>query len=76
MYPIRVKLRCRYPDPAIARNLHGSLEPDNEGYINSWVEGDTIIAEVEAGSILSMRATLDDFLACLGTAEKVMFVEK
>lgn len=71
-YYVRAEVRCEYATGEDACIVHASLEPDNEGYIQSAVEGNTITARAESEGILTMRSTLDDLLACLDTSERVM----
>ena len=69
---VRVKLIFSYPDPVLAKKLLDSIAPDNGDYIDSRVEGNTIISEARGESILRIRSTLDDLLACLATSERVI----
>jgi tRNA threonylcarbamoyladenosine modification (KEOPS) complex Pcc1 subunit len=55
-----------------AERVHKSVELDNEGYLNAKVEGSTISAEIEADSLKSLLHTLDDFLACVGVADRIV----
>jgi len=67
-----VTLRSEYPSHEIATKINDSLSPDNDGFVKSSVEGNVLVCEAEADSILSLRATLDDLLACLDTSERVL----
>ncbi len=69
---ISVKLSFTMRDRKTAEALFRSLEPDNGDYIRSRVEGKELISEAESDSILSLCATLNDFLACFHSAEKVI----
>jgi len=48
-----------------------ALEPDNEGFVRTRLDGGMLLAEAEARSIPALLHTLDDYLACLGIAEIV-----
>ncbi len=65
-------LTCSYSDPVLAEKLYKTLIPDNGEYISTQVRGSDLVSECSSDSILSLRSTLDDFLACLGTAERVI----
>ena len=67
-----VTLKSEYPTKEIAEKINDSLSPDNDGFVKSSVEGNVLICEAEADSILSLRATLDDLLACLDTSERIL----
>ncbi len=71
-YFISARLTFSYDHPDTARKLLASFEPDNDGYIISRLQENSILSEAENDSILGMRATIDDLLACLTTSEKVM----
>lgn len=55
-----------------AENVHRSVEMDNDGYLETRVEGGNIVAHIEAESLKSLLHTLDDFLACVGVADKIV----
>ena len=63
-------LEIELPDEATAQNIAKALELDNAGYIETRVEGSTIFAKAEASDIMSLRNTVDDYLACISVAEK------
>ena len=66
---LSLELRVEYSDAGVAEKILRALEPDNEGYVQSRLEGSTIIFTMEAEDAGSMRATADDLLACLKIAE-------
>ncbi|MGQ9583523.1 MAG: KEOPS complex subunit Pcc1, partial [Thermoplasmatota archaeon] len=55
---------------AEARRVAAALEPDNEGFVRTWVSGRRIFARAEAGTIPALLHTLDDYLACFGVAAR------
>ncbi len=63
-------LEIELPDEKTAKNIAKALELDNAGYIETRVEGNTIIAKAEAEDIMALRNTIDDYLACLTVAQK------
>ena len=69
---VHATLKCSYSDRILADKLHKTVVPDNGEYISTQVEGTSLVSECSSDSILSLRSTLDDFLACLGTAERVI----
>ena len=52
------------------KSIIKSLELDNDGYIETEVRGNIIIAKAEAETIMALRNTVDDYLACLTVALK------
>ena len=63
-------LEIELPDESAAQNIAKALELDNAGYIETRVEGSTIFAKAEAADIMSLRNTVDDYLACISIAER------
>ncbi len=52
--------------------LGQAVAADNQGYVESFVEDDRLIAFIEADSVGSMLATLDDLLVNLKVADEVL----
>lgn len=48
-----------------ARTAQASLAPDNEGFLDSRVEGDDLVLTAEADSLMGLLRSLDDALGCL-----------
>jgi len=69
---VRCSLRLEFPSKEIAEKIHSSVSLDNEGYLQARLDGNVIIAEIEAQSLNSLLHTLDDFLTCTGVAERVI----
>jgi transcription factor Pcc1 len=67
---IRLTLRRAYPTAAIAEQIRRALAPDEPENLSSHVEGTTLILELHAPSAASARATMEDLLPCVATAEK------
>ena len=63
------RLELTYADEATAERLLASVRVDNEGYVGTWRQGPTLIAEATADGPGALRHTLDDLLACLSAAE-------
>jgi tRNA threonylcarbamoyladenosine modification (KEOPS) complex Pcc1 subunit len=63
-------LELEFPDEKTARNIAKAMEMDNAGYIETRVEGKTIYATTTAENVMSLRNTLDDYLACATVAQK------
>jgi len=66
----RATLRLAFESPAEAQRLAASLAPENEGFLQTRVEGASLVAEASAETPLALLHTLDDALACLGAAQK------
>jgi tRNA threonylcarbamoyladenosine modification (KEOPS) complex Pcc1 subunit len=63
-------LTLEFPDEATARNIAKALELDNAGYVEARVEGKIIHVVAKTDDVLSLRNTIDDYLACVSVAQK------
>jgi len=73
---VKCSLMLEYASSDDALKIKKALEPDNEDFISTRVDGNVLEATSEADSISSLLHTLDDFLACLSVAERTMEVLK
>jgi tRNA threonylcarbamoyladenosine modification (KEOPS) complex Pcc1 subunit len=69
---VSCRLRLEFASPDQAEHVHRSIELDNQGFVKTKLEGNTILAEIEASSLNSLLHTLDDFLSCTSVAEKIV----
>lgn len=69
---VRCGLRLEFSSGEEAIKILDAVELDNQGYVNTKVEGSSILADIEAASLNSLLHTLDDFLSCTSVAEKVI----
>ncbi len=69
---ISCRLEFSYETEKEAEAIVKAVEVDNYQFVKTTLEGKKVISDVEARSISSLIHTLDDFLACVGVAERVM----
>ncbi len=69
---ISCKVKIDYEDENETKSILNSIEVDNLDYIQSKKKGKTIITNIESNSISSLIHTLDDYLACISIAEKII----
>jgi hypothetical protein len=55
-----------------ARFLERAIAADNKGFVEAFVENGRLVASVEADSVGSMLATLDDLLVNLKVADEIL----
>lgn len=71
-----MKVRCRlelfYNDTKSAEIIYRSVKVDDEKFVKSSLDGKRVIAEIETDSTGSLLHTLDDYLACISIAEKIL----
>ncbi len=65
-------LELEFLDQETAEKIAKALELENEGYIAAAVKGKTIVVTAKSDSIMALRNTVDDFLACATVAQKAM----
>ena len=68
----KINLEFTYKDAQTAERMLSSLKLDNEGFVESRVDGNKLVSAIKAEKISSLRQTLEDFLACAQLAENVM----
>ena len=69
---IACKLEFGYASIEEAKAIAKAVEVDNYQFVDTRLDGKRIISKIESESIPSLIHTLDDFLACVGVAEKIM----
>ena len=69
---INCNVKIEYKDIEEADKILKSIEVDNLDYIKSERKGKFINTEIESNSISSIIHTLDDYLACVSIAEKII----
>ena len=68
---INAKIMFRYRSEEDAEIAFKSLEPDNVGYIKSFVEGKYFICNLSGDSIGTILATADDLVFCETMVERI-----
>ena len=68
---IKTIIKFKYKSEEEAEIVFKSLEPDNIGYINSFVEGNYFICSLNGNSIGTVLATADDLVFCEMMVEKM-----
>jgi len=69
---VRCSIRLQFASSDHAEKVHRAVELDNEGYVHSSLKSNVITAEMDADSLSSLLHTLDDFLACVSVAHKIV----
>jgi hypothetical protein len=69
---ISCKMEFDYESEEEAMAIARAVEVDNYEFVKTTLEGKKMVSIAESDSIPSLIHTLDDFLACVGVAEKVV----
>jgi hypothetical protein len=72
---LRAVMSFDYGSAKEARSVAEALEPDNEGFVRTTIEGKVMRATAMADSAEGLRHTLEDFLACLKVAEEAVGIK-
>ena len=55
-----------------AEKILKSVKIDDQQYVKSQIKDNTLIAQIESNTVPSLLHTLDDYLACVSIAEKIV----
>jgi len=62
----------KYDDEKTVQMVHKSIEVDNFDFVSTKITKNQLEVYIESKSIPSLLHTLDDYLACVSVAEKVL----
>lgn len=68
---VKSKIELKFKTPELAKITYETLEVDNENFLSSKLENNTIIYEVNSDSLSTTLATIDDLIACEILSEKI-----
>ncbi len=66
---LELELRFQYADAQTAEAVMSAVSPENSGYVEAVLEGDTAVYRLSADTAGTLRNTADDLLACIKVAE-------
>ena len=69
---ISCNVKIDYENEKETNAILNSIEVDNLNYIKSEKKGKSLVTTIESNSISSLIHTLDDYLACVSIAEKII----
>ena len=69
---VACEIVIEFDDTDKLKTVLKSIEVDNFDYVNSKVNGKKLEATIKASSVSSLLHTLDDYLACVSVAMKVV----
>lgn len=62
----------KYDDEKTVQMIHKSIEVDNFDFVSTKIAKNQLETHIESNSVSSLLHTLDDYLACVSVAEKVV----
>ena len=69
---ISCELMIEYDKRGKAEKVLRSITVDDVGFVKSTIKGSILTAIIQSSSVSSLLHTLDDYLACLSVAEKIV----
>jgi tRNA threonylcarbamoyladenosine modification (KEOPS) complex Pcc1 subunit len=69
---VACEIVIEFDDIDKAKTVLKSIEVDNLDFVNSKINGKKLEATIKASSVSSLLHTLDDYLACVSVAMKVV----
>ncbi len=73
---IKSKIELKFKTKEDAEIIYKTLEVDNENFLESKLENDTITYITDNGSLTTTLATIDDLIACEILSEKITSIKK
>jgi tRNA threonylcarbamoyladenosine modification (KEOPS) complex Pcc1 subunit len=71
-----MKLSCKlsidFDSIEKAENVFRSIKVDDFSFVSSKIDNKTLESDIKANSISSLLHTIDDYLACVTVAEKIV----
>ena len=75
---LKKKIKCEirfdleFQTKKIAEAIKKATDPENEGWVESSIEGNIMKAKVKAANMGSLREAAEDFMACVSVAENIL----
>jgi hypothetical protein len=69
---VECKLKIDFNSVDEVKKIVKSVKVDDFDFVKTNVSGKTLIAEINSKSISSLLHTLDDYIACVSVASKIM----
>ena len=73
---VKSKIELKFKTEKTAKITYKTLEVDNEDFLDSKIEGNTITYEINSESLTTTLATIDDLIACEILSEKITSIDK
>ena len=73
---VKSKTQLKFKNSKKAEIIYETLEVDNENFLKSQLNKNTITYETDNDSLKTTLATIDDLIACEILAEKITDIQK
>ncbi|ALT69762.1 KEOPS complex subunit Pcc1 [Methanobrevibacter millerae] len=72
---VKSKIELKFKTQKDAEIIYKTLEVDNENFLDSKLENDTITYTIDNESLTTTLATIDDLIACEILSEKITSIK-
>ena len=72
---VKSKIELKFKTKKDAEIIYKTLEVDNENFLDSKLENDTITYTIDNESLTTTLATIDDLIACEILSEKITSIK-
>lgn len=69
---VSCSLRFAFRSKEEAESVLEAIRTDDEEFVNTRLDGSTVVSDIAAKSIPSLMHTLDDYLSCFTVAEEII----
>ena len=73
---VKSRIELKFKTQKDAEIIYKTLEVDNENFLNSKIEDNTITYETDNDSLTTTLATIDDLIACEILSEKITTIKE
>ena len=67
-----IRFELKFESENVAQSIKKATDPENEGWVESSVEGNLLKAKVKATNTGSLREAAEDFMSCVSVAENIL----
>ena len=67
-----IRFKLKFENEKVAQSIKKATDPENEGWVESSVEGNIMKAKVKAANMGSLRQAAEDFMSCVSVAENIL----
>ncbi len=67
---VKCELELDMKDERAAHDIASSIKVDDDHFVITRIEGNKILASMEADNVPSLLHTIEDYMACINIAEK------
>jgi len=65
-------IEIEFDSESTAKNVLKAVEVDNFDFVKSEIKGKKLFSTIQSNSVSSMIHTMDDYLACVNVASKIV----